>query len=213
MVRPPFFRAASIRPGWCAVPMPGGQAACRQNAHAIQPSVPVHDSVKLQCRIPHQRSIIEDPHRSSSGRQASVAASEAARCSADHKSDSSWHQMPFYNRHSSRNHALSPYTSATAYFLRQLLVSSGHFTAHFETTNGTICNPRTTFASNTARIALTKLPVLRIFMPFIIIPLFMLHSSPATLCAVFATGVITPIFFIFILIPCVVERFFIDILT
>lgn len=28
----------------------------------------------------------------------------------------------------------------------------------------------------------------------------------------FATGVITPIFFIFILIPCAVERFFIDIL-
>ncbi|SWQ73931.1 Uncharacterised protein [Klebsiella pneumoniae] len=28
----------------------------------------------------------------------------------------------------------------------------------------------------------------------------------------FATGVITPIVFIFILIPCAVERFFIDIL-
>ncbi len=28
----------------------------------------------------------------------------------------------------------------------------------------------------------------------------------------FATGVITPIFFIFILIPCAVKRFFIDIL-
>ncbi|ABE06894.1 hypothetical protein UTI89_C1412 [Escherichia coli UTI89] len=68
---------------------------------------------------------------------------------------------------------------------------------------------------NTARIALTKLPVLRFFMPFIIIPfgIFMLHSSPGHFMrCFFATGVITPIFFIFILIPCAVERFFIDIL-
>ena len=56
-----------------------------------------------------------------------------------------WHQMPFYNRHSSRNHALSPYTSATAYFpATTFWCLPDIFTAHFETTNGTICNPRTT---------------------------------------------------------------------
>lgn len=68
---------------------------------------------------------------------------------------------------------------------------------------------------NTARIALTKLLVLRFFMLFIIIffGIFMLYSSLGYFMrGFFATGVITPIFFIFILILRAVERFFIDIL-
>ncbi len=157
----------------------------------------------------------EDPHRSLIRSTSQRRRQRTARCSADHKSDSSMAPNAVLNRHSSRNHALSPYTSATAYFLRQLF-------GVFRTFLLLILKPlRDNMQStdhlqgNTARIALTSYRFYDFLCHLSSSPLaYSCSQQPRPLYARFLRDWRHhAVVFIFILIPCAVERFFIDILA
>ncbi len=133
---------------------------------------------------------------------------------ADHKSDSSMAPNAVLQSAFIRNHALSPYTSATAYFPATtfgvfrtfLLLILKPLTGQYASTDH--------LQGNTARIALTKLPVFD----------FLCHLSSSPLAYSCFTAA-RPLYARFlrdwrhhadllylILIPCAVKRFFIDIL-
>ncbi len=158
----------------------------------------------------HNRS----PHRSLIRSTSQRRRQRSRPCSADHKSDSSMAPNAVLQSASSRNHALSPYTSATAYFPATLfgvfrtflLLILKPLTGQLQSTDH--------LQGNTARIALTKLP----FYDF----LCHLSSSPLAYSCFTAPRPLYALFLrdwrhhadllFFILIPCAVERFFIDIL-